>query len=43
MSFSSQLLLSANLWFGLSLLVFAAFRFARLRGGRGFRGGKNEQ
>ncbi|CAI6059593.1 hypothetical protein [Cohnella sp. JJ-181] len=43
MSFHSQLLLSANLWFGISLLVFVAFRFARLREGRGFGGRRHDR
>ncbi|MDG0811384.1 hypothetical protein [Cohnella rhizosphaerae] len=43
MSFHGQLLLTANLWFGASLLVFVIFRFARLRDGRGFRRRRDER
>lgn len=43
MSFHGQLLLSAHFWLGASLLVFVAFRFARLREGRGFRRRNDER
>ncbi|WP_281384866.1 hypothetical protein [Cohnella nanjingensis] len=36
MELGRQILISANVWLGISLFLFVAFRFARLRGGRGF-------
>lgn len=43
MSFHSQLLLTANIWFGISLFIFVAFRLSRLRDGRGFRRRSDER